>query len=158
VFTNDINADAVYVLGFDGSWEATINGVPGAARSMVLSDGILYVSSWTVNEIVEIDTASLAIVGTISTGSVAKPNSLTVGGGRLWFDGGTTCSAGMAAVGVDGSGLTIYPPGRRYPACPSLATDSSGALLVASGFTPRSNLLFKYDVSGGTPHLLLKVK
>jgi hypothetical protein len=149
----------VDVFDFDGT---LLTSIPSSGSTGMALDGTtLYVARSGSGLIDKIDTVSYSTLGSLDTAPHEDPRLLAFAGGRLWFTyaeaGCDPSCAGFGSVDPSDGVVTTYT-GEGFPditgAFATSPTDSS--LLLVNGMDLSVGPKFyKYDISSGSPDLLL---
>ena len=151
VFVSSPTAHAIRVFDFNGAPVATILHEAGAA-SLALAGSTLYVAATGTGVIDAIDTATYARTASYGAGSLFKPATLAVAGGKLWTSSGGDCGSSPSIAGIDpATGTTVVYS--NFPAlhyCPKLVASPTNPNLLL-GFDRGQANVVAIDVSTGTP-------
>ncbi|MFG6200090.1 YncE family protein [Nonomuraea sp. JJY05] len=145
-------ADRIAVANAQGSVTDTIHDLPGVSELASVADGSrLYAAVRGANQVVEIDTETLAIKRRIDLTAYPCPSTMSLAGSRLYV--GYGCSIYDNKNGVVSFDVSAAEPGftqveTGLPSPPLLAAAGGTLAVGITGRTP-SDLLI-YDVSGAT--------
>lgn len=116
-------SDHIVALNADAEIVGSVGGLPGPA-GMVLEDGILYAALAQTSAIVQVDTATFEVVGTIDIEPATSPRELIAAGGSFWTVG---CDSRRSIYRVDrSSGRAELTLGLNWSSnCPVLLSDPS---------------------------------
>lgn len=108
-----MSPDAVLVIGFDGTLEATIGPIPNI-YGVAVHDDVLYVTVYEQDEIWRYDltTDPPTKLGETSVAPMTTPDQVVVTGGRVWFD--SVCnfdwSTQIGSMALDGTDVEVTLP------------------------------------------------
>ncbi|AQZ68966.1 hypothetical protein BKM31_52585 [[Actinomadura] parvosata subsp. kistnae] len=142
----------IVVTDTAGVLSGAIAGLSGAQGLAMRPDGTrLYAALRGLNEVVEIDTATLAITRRIALPSNPCPSYLALSGDRLWVGYGCQHMYNGGVLGVDLSAAVPAPvefgPNTSY--APILAAAGDTLVFGDPGVMPTDLLV--YDVGGASP-------
>ncbi|MFB4267771.1 hypothetical protein [Nonomuraea sp. GTA35] len=142
----------IVVADTAGELSGAITGLSGAQGLAMRPDGTrLYAALRGSNEVVEIDTATLAITRRIGLASNPCPSYLALSGDRLWVGYGCQHMYNGGVLGLDLSAGVPQPvefgPNTSY--APILAAAGDTLVFGDPGVLPTDLLV--YDVSGASP-------
>jgi sugar lactone lactonase YvrE len=144
----------VDVLDYSGEPVTTLS-IAGAS-GMALVGSTLFVAAADADQIVAVDTATLAVADGSDLAPLTEPGSLAYVAGKLWFTTGA-CGSTVQHANIDTGGLHVSTPVTlaadtcpRYAASP---VDPDVLLMFDEGADPMT--LSEYDMSTTPPTLVL---
>jgi hypothetical protein len=156
VFVSDGAAGRIVVTDPDGTQVAELTGLPGVQDLELSPDGgTLYAAVSGADEIVSVDTATLAVTGTYLTGAGTAPARLAFGAGTLWFGYTADGHGDLGALDLSGAEPVVrlgLSAGVTWGTPPALVTDPADPTeLVAVELGVSGGPLVAFDTSSGIP-------
>ncbi|MFJ8489011.1 Ig-like domain repeat protein [Streptomyces sp. NPDC094038] len=154
VFISDPSGGEVVATDYNGTVIGTITSLPQADGLELSADSAtVYVAVPGADEIVAIDTATLARTGQYATGDGTGPQHLALAGGKLWFGYGSDGHGNIGSLDLSGAQPQVslaQDAEGTWKDAPLLDSVPGAPGTLAAGSRQYYFTLGIYDVSSGT--------
>ncbi|MFJ9727918.1 YncE family protein [Streptomyces sp. NPDC101209] len=154
VFVTDPSGGKVVATDYDGTVVGTITSLPQADGLELSADSAtLYVAVAGADEIVAVDTATVAETGRYATGDGTDPQHLALAGGKLWFGYGSDGHGNIGSLDLSGGQAQVslaQDADGTWKDAPLLDATPGAPGTLAAGSRQYYFTLGVYDVSSGT--------
>jgi YVTN family beta-propeller protein len=146
--TGGLQTTYIDVLNLDGTADTTIAADDANGMALSADGSTLYVAVTKQDEVLAINTSTLSVTATYSTGSGSEPFGLALSGGELWL----SLQSGSGIDRIDPSSGTVTSTGVQsisYDAGLKATATAPDVLVMASATSPQE--VSVYNVASGEP-------